>query len=77
MENWRCMLGWPREVAVQPRNKKMRRQGRRWEAMKRMRERKKVARKMVDDRGSLEKLVGGVMVDITLSCRREKSSMLF
>ena len=53
------------------------RQGRRWEAMKRTRALKKRKRNSVDDSGSLEKLVGGVNMVITLSWRREKSSMVF
>jgi len=53
------------------------RQGRRWEAMNIVRAVKKAKRKSVEDRGSLEKLVDGVRTERILSCRREKSSMLF
>lgn len=36
-----------------------------------------VNRKRVEERASSEKFVGGVRTVMTLSCRREKSSMLF
>lgn len=55
----------------------MRRQGSRWEDMKRIRESVKEARKRVEERGSLEKFVRGARREMALSCRREKSSMLF
>jgi len=45
--------------------------------MKRVRAERKVKRKRVEDRGSLLKLVGGVMREMILSWTREKSSMLF
>jgi hypothetical protein len=53
------------------------RHGRRWEAINSTRALKNVKRNMVEDRGSLLKFVGGVTRDITLSCRSEKSSILF
>jgi len=55
----------------------MRRQGRRWEAIKRREESVNAKRKRVEERGSLEKFVGGVRREMSLSWRREKSSMLF
>lgn len=55
----------------------MRRHGRRWEAIKSVRVSVKAKRKSVEERGSLEKFVGGVRREIILSWRREKSSMLF
>lgn len=53
------------------------RQGRRCEAINMNVAVTKVARKSVEDRGSSEKLVGGVISSMTLSCTREKSSILF
>jgi len=55
----------------------MSRQGRRWEAMKRVRHSVKAKRKSVEERGSLEKFVGGVRRVMILSWTREKSSMQF
>lgn len=45
--------------------------------MKRIRDIKIAKRNTVEDRGSLEKLVDGVSVEITLSCITEKSSIQF
>jgi len=45
--------------------------------MKRTAAVKKANKKRVDERGSLEKFVGGVRRVIMRSCKREKSSMLF
>lgn len=45
--------------------------------MKSMRELKKMKRKIVDDRGSLLKFVGGVRRETIWSWTTEKSSMLF
>ena len=73
----RCTVGCPRQVTVQPMIRKIRRQGMRWEAMNMKEAVVKVKRNKVDDRGSLEKFVGGVRSFMMWSCRREKSSMLF
>jgi hypothetical protein len=71
------MVGCPRLVIVQPTKRKIIRQGRRWEAMKRIKAERKVKRKRAEERGSLLKFVRGVMTDMILSWIREKSSMLF
>lgn len=71
------MVGCPRLVTVQPITRKIIRQGRRWEAMKRIRAERNVKRKRVEERGSLLKFVGGVRSEMILSWTREKSSMLF
>lgn len=62
---------------VQPIRRNIIRQGRRWEAMKRIRAERKVKRNRVEERGSLLKFVGGVRREMILSWTREKSSMLF
>lgn len=71
------MVGWPRAVTVQPIKRKIILQGRRWEAMNKIRAAEKVNRKSVEERGSLLKFVGGVRRESILSWTREKSSMLF
>lgn len=71
------MVGCPRLVIVKPMKRKINRQGRRWEAMKRVSAERKVKRKSVEERGSLLKFVGGVRIERILSWTREKSSMLF
>lgn len=62
---------------VQPMIRKIKRHGIRCEAMNMNEPVTKVARKTVDESGSSLKFVGGVIRSITLSCSREKSSMLF
>ncbi len=64
-------------IDAQQKKRDMRRHGRRWEAMKSVQLETKRKRKIVDDRASLEKFVGGVMILRTPSWRVLKSSMLF
>ena len=64
-------------MAVQPRPRAMKRQGRRWEAKKRPQAATKRNTKSVDDNGSLEKFVAGVMAVMMASWTVAKSSMLF
>lgn len=71
------MVGWPDAVTAHPSVRNMMRQGRRCEAMKRSRAATNANRKMVEDRGSFEKFVGGAKRLMMWSCTRVKSSILF
>lgn len=64
-------------MAAQQKSREKKRQGRRWDAMKRTQVETKRKRKRVEERASFEKLVGGVMILRTPSWRVLKSSMLF
>lgn len=49
-------------IDAQQKKRDMRRQGRRWDAMKRVQAETKRKRKIVEERASFEKFVGGVMI---------------
>ena len=73
----RWMKGWPSNVMVQPIIRKISFHGKRCEAMNMKTAVVNRNRKMVLERGSLEKFVGGVRMLRSLSWRRLKSSMEF
>ncbi len=54
--------GWPRVIDAQQKKRNMRRQGRRWDTMKRVHVKTKRKRKIVEESASFEKFVGGVMI---------------
>jgi hypothetical protein len=62
---------------VQPPTRKRILQGRRWLPINITRAAMNVKKKIVDDKASLEKFVGGARTEIILSCAREKSSIQF
>lgn len=64
-------------MAVQHVMRARNRQGRRWDVMKRRHDVTKRKRNIVEERGSLEKFVGGVIILRIRSCIVLKSSMLF
>ena len=72
-----CTVGWPSAIATQPDTRAMKRHGRRCEVKNKIQVATKRKRKMVEESGSLEKLVGGARAAIRASCTVEKSSMMF
>ena len=73
----RWIVGWPIPVTTHPMIRNMKRHGMRCEAMNMNPAVANVKRKRVEESPSSEKFVGGVRTVRTLSCSREKSSMLF
>ena len=72
-----CTLGWPRAITVQPDTRAIKRHRSRCDVRNSMHAKVNRKRKIADERGSFEKLVGGVTAASIASWAVEKSSIRF